>query len=111
MQGFRLLVVGMHPLSSRFGDCVILAFLMAQAMDGVFTYLGVRVFGPQIEGNPIIATLIGAMGAGPGLAVAKGVAAAFGILLHLINVHRVVLFLTGLYVTTALLPWTKLLFF
>ncbi|MFN8058488.1 MAG: hypothetical protein U0Q12_04935 [Vicinamibacterales bacterium] len=97
-----------HP---RFGDVVILAFLVTQAMDGVFTYLGVHVFGPQIEANPLIGTLIGSLGVGTGLFVAKGVAVSFGIALHLVNVHRVVALLTGLYVSAAIVPWTRLLFF
>ena len=42
---------GEHRHTS-FGNAVILVFLLAQAADGVFTYLGVQIFGRTIEGNP-----------------------------------------------------------
>ncbi len=95
---------------SRFGDWAILAFLSAQALDGALTYLGVSSYGPQVEANPLIVGLIGSLGLGGGLVLAKGVAMLLGILLHLIAVHRVVAALTGVYVTTAIGPWTLLLF-
>lgn len=95
---------------SWFGDTAILAFLLAQALDGCLTYLGVSSFGPQIEANPLIVSLIESLGLGGGLVVAKGVAMLLGIGLHLIAVHSVVAALTGVYVTTAIWPWTLLLF-
>lgn len=95
---------------SRFGDWAILAFLAAQALDGMLTYLGVRSFGPQIEANPLIVGLIDSLGLWGGLVLAKGVAMLLGIVLHLVAVHRVVAALTGVYVTTAIWPWTLLLF-
>ena len=37
-----------------FGNLVIVLFLVAQALDGIFTYLGIQAFGLS-EGNPLIA--------------------------------------------------------
>jgi hypothetical protein len=96
---------------SVFGDAVILAFLVAQALDGVLTYIGVSHLGVDVEANPLIATLITTIGAGPGLALAKALASFCGILLHLVAVHRLVAALTGLYFGVAIVPWTRLLFF
>ena len=40
---------------SRFGDVALVAFLLAQACDGVLTYVGVSTYGVRIEGNPLLA--------------------------------------------------------
>jgi hypothetical protein len=69
------------------------------------------VFGSTIEGNPLIAWLIGVMGPVPALTSAKGAAMVAGGFLHLIAVHRIVAVLTGFYVLMAIGPWTHLLFF
>lgn len=97
--------------SQRFGDLVILAFLTAQALDGVMTYLGVQTLGhgPLAEGNPLLAHLMGTIGVGTTLALAKGLAAGCGALLHLVAVHRLVAGLTLLYLAAAILPWTHIL--
>jgi uncharacterized membrane protein len=103
----------MSPNSDRspFGDLVVLAFLLAQACDGVLTYIGIATMGPGIEGNPLLASLMGSVGGSVALVGAKLVAASFGILLHLTGVHRIVAALTALYVAAAVVPWTALLFF
>jgi hypothetical protein len=93
---------------SRFGDSVVLAFLVVQALDGVLTYVGVSL-GQAGEANPIVGALIVAFGIGPGLAGAKLVAASLGIALHLFGTHRLVALLTALYFCAAILPWTALL--
>lgn len=95
---------------STFGDAVLVAFLMAQALDGVFTYVGVVTFGPSVEGNPLMASLMASVGHGPALAAAKLVAGTLGVALHLSHVHRLVALLTGLYLAAAIIPWTALLF-
>ena len=94
-----------------FGDVVLVAFLMSQVLDGAFTYVGVATFGPAIEVNPLMASLMMSVGHGTALTFAKMVAAALGIVLHLRRVHGVVAVLTGLYITVAILPWAALLFF
>jgi uncharacterized membrane protein len=95
--------------SERFGNTVIVLFFLAQALDGVLTYLGVSVLGRDVEGNPLLHWLMGAAGHGPALAIAKLSAAGFGIILHLASVHRAVALLTLLYVTAAVLPWMAVL--
>jgi hypothetical protein len=99
------------PKRSLFGDGVVLAFLLAQACDGVFTYVGMATYGPGIEGNPLLATLMAWMGSGAALFSAKLLASSLGILLHLTGVHRIVAALTGLYVFGAVVPWATVLFF
>ena len=97
--------------SARFGNVVVVAFLIAQACDGVLTYIGVATYGPRAEGNPLLGWLIGTLGCGAGVAAAKAAAGAFGIALHLVAVHRVVAALAAFYFLAAILPWAGLLFF
>jgi hypothetical protein len=88
-----------------FGDVMVLGFLIVQCLDGAFTYLGVRTWGPGIEANPLMSSVVAAAGPGAGLAGAKLVAMGFGILLHLRRVHGIVAALTALYICAAILPW------
>lgn len=93
---------------SLFGDFVVVSFLVVQYLDGVFTYLGVRMWGPGIEANPLISSAMTAGGVAVGLGGAKAIAIAFGILLHLRGVHNLVAVLTAIYFTAAIIPWTAL---
>lgn len=92
------------------GDLALLLFLVAQASDGVLTYIGVSTYGTSIEGNPLITWLMHTMGDGLGLTTAKGAAALFGIALHLSSVHKAVAVLAVFYVAVAVVPWMALLF-
>ncbi len=94
---------------SRFGDGVVLAFLVVQALDGVLTYVGLASVGRVAEGNPLVAGLMGTFGLGPGLAWAKIVAGSLGIALHLFGTHRLVALLTAIYVAAAIVPWAAIL--
>ena len=96
---------------SRFGDLALLLFLLAQASDGVLTYVGVSIYGLHMEGNPLIAWLMAAMGEGPALAAAKVTAGFFGIALHLSAVHKAVALLAVIYLTAAVIPWMAILFY
>jgi hypothetical protein len=93
---------------SRFGDLMVVGFLLMQCLDAVFTYLGVGIWGPAIEANPLISSAIAATGVVAGIGVAKGVAIGLGIMLHLRRVHNLVALLTAIYFTAAILPWTAL---
>jgi uncharacterized membrane protein len=93
----------------KFGNTVIVAFFLAQALDGALTYVGVTALGRSIEGNPLLFWLMGAAGQGTALALAKLSAAAFGIVLHLASVHRAVAALTALYISAAVVPWITVL--
>ena len=94
---------------SLFGDVAILAFLLAQCLDGVFTYVGVSTFGLGVEANPVIAGLMATLGHGAGLLGAKSLAGALGVCLHLREIHGAVALLTGFYVAVAVLPWIAIL--
>jgi hypothetical protein len=100
---------GGPPGPPTFGNLVIVLFLLAQAADGVFTYVGLRLHGPLIEGNPLLSWLMQVMGSGTALASAKACAAGLGIVLHLTAVHRIVAALTAVYLFAALLPWAFVL--
>src|SRR5215208_3050348 len=94
---------------SLFGDVTMVGFVLMQCLDGVFTYLGVGIWGPTIEANPLISSAMAAGGLVAGIGGAKAVAISLGILLHLRRVHNMVALLTGIYFTAAILPWTALL--
>jgi hypothetical protein len=89
----------------------LVAVLLTQAADGVLTYVGLTTVGSWMEGNPLLATLIGAFGRGTALTAAKIFAGSLGVILHVTGVHRVVAILTGLYLAAAIGPWTAILFF
>lgn len=89
---------------------MVIAFLLAQASDGVLTYVGVSVYGLRMEGNPLLEWLMATMGSGLALATTKAAAGLFGIALHLSAVHRVVAVLAALYFAVAILPWIGVLF-
>ncbi len=95
---------------SVFGDTVIIVVLVLQALDGIFTYLGLAQFGQGAEGNPLIASVIPVVGQGMAVASAKLFAATLGAILHVTGVHRVVAALTALYLVAAVVPWAALLF-
>ena len=99
------------PSRIGFGDVVVIAFLVAQFLDGIFTYVGVTTFGNGIEANPLIAALMTHLGHGAALVVAKAIAGALGIALHLRGVHAAVAVLVLFYIATAVLPWIAILFF
>jgi Domain of unknown function (DUF5658) len=111
MRQERVAVVsGWLRRSLTFGNLAIVAFLVVQALDGMFTYVGIVSYGPSVEGNPLLSWMMSALGAGPALAGAKFAASMFGIVLHLTAVHRTVALLAVLYVSAAILPWVELLF-
>lgn len=92
-----------------FGNFIIILFLIAQVLDGAFTYLGVSAYG-LTEGNPLIAHFIKQHGAGPSLTAAKILAVVCAMALHLVGFHRTLGLLTLMYLMLAVLPWTYLLF-
>ena len=94
---------------SLFGDTVVVLFLIAQLLDGVFSYLGIGAFGVS-EGNPLIAHYIHHVGLGASLTAAKILAVVCAMVLHLLGFHRVLAFLTVMYLSLAILPWTVVLF-
>jgi hypothetical protein len=96
--------------STRFGNIVVVVFLATQALDGILTYIGVSTYGLRMEGNPLLGWLMTLLGQGAALTATKVTASAFGIVLHLIAVHRVVAALAVIYLAVAIVPWIGLLF-
>ena len=94
---------------SLFGDFMVLAFLVVQALDGALTYVGLSTIGRVVEGNPLVAGLMTSFGTGFGLAGAKMFAVSLGIGLHLFGTHRLVALLTAFYLAAAVVPWLAVL--
>jgi Domain of unknown function (DUF5658) len=92
-----------------FGNVVIILFLVAQVLDAVLTYLGLSI--GISEGNPLVAYSFHHAGVGPGLTLAKLIAVACSMSLHLLGLHRILAMLTVMYLSLAILPWTYLLYF
>jgi hypothetical protein len=90
---------------SLFGNLMVVAFLIVQALDGALTYVGLSTVGHVVEGNPLVAGLMAALGVGLGLTSAKLVAASLGIALHLFGTHRLIALLTAVYFGAAVIPW------
>jgi hypothetical protein len=97
------------PRRSLFGDIAIIAFLVTQCLDGIFTYIGVHTFGLAVEANPLIASLMTLVGHGTALVGAKTLAGALGVCLHLREIHSAVALLAGFYVAVAIVPWIAIL--
>ena len=95
---------------SVFGDVVLLVFLLAQCLDGVFTYVGVKTYGIGIEANPLISLMMAYVGHGAALMGAKVIAGLLGIGLHLGQVHGAVALLALFYLAVAVFPWMTILF-
>ncbi len=93
---------------STFGDLAVVAFVLVQCLDGIFTYLGVKTWGLSIEANPLITSAVSMAGLGVGLAGTKLVAVGFGMILHLRRTHVIVAILTAFYFAAAIIPWTTL---
>ena len=92
-----------------FGNFVVIGFMLVQVLDGGLTYLGISIWGPGIEGNPLLSSAIAYAGTAASLTAAKSIAIGFGMLLHLYRVHTLVALLTVFYVAAAIIPWTALL--
>lgn len=84
---------------------VLAIFLIAQAYDGLFTYVAVRAYGVVAEGNILLATWIELVGPGPAIFGAKLLAGSCGVLLYCLGVRRALLGLTIFYAVGAIAPW------
>jgi hypothetical protein len=83
----------------------LMLFLVTQICDGIFTLVAVQSSGIIAEGNVLLATWMGLVGAVPALIGAKLLAAGCGVLLYLLGVHRVLTGLTIYYGVFAISPW------
>jgi uncharacterized membrane protein len=80
-------------------------FLLAQALDGIFTYVAVSALGTHVEANSLLATWMHLVGPAPALVGAKMAASLCGLLLYFRGIHRGLLVLTIFYVVAAIGPW------
>jgi len=88
---------------------MLIAFVVAQALDGVLTYVGIATFGASAEANPVVAWYVGMFGAGVGITAVKAMAIACAATLHLNARHFILGGLTLFYLGAAVVPWTQLL--
>jgi hypothetical protein len=88
---------------------VLVIFLVAQILDGALTYVGVRQFGIEAEGNMLLTTLMQAWGTGPALVAAKVFSGACGLMLFAVAVYRVLAAAAGACIGFAVIPWIALL--
>jgi len=93
-----------------FGDLMVVGFLLVQCVDGVFTYLGVSIWGPAIEANPLVSSAVAVLGLLTGLAAVKLFAVSLGILLHLRRVHTLLAVLNAIYLAVAIVSWAEIFF-
>ena len=105
----RIAALRRPDTASLTGDAIWVAFVAAQAADGVLTYVGVYTFGPSIEANPLLAWCIASGGAGLALVAAKMLALGCGTLLHIQGMHRSIVLLTTVYAGAAIWRWVTVL--
>lgn len=82
--------------------------MVLQVADGLLTYAGVAVFGPQAEGNPLLVTWMSMLGYGPALVGAKMLACGCGAILYAYGVTHALVGLTALYLFGAVMPWLQM---
>jgi hypothetical protein len=87
----------------------LVIFVLLQLADGVLTYAAVDRFGPNAEGNPILAAWIVVAGAMPAVFGAKLLACACGAVLYSAGVYRVLAGLSTLYLKDAFQPWNHII--
>lgn len=91
------------------------AFLaLLQLLDAILTFVGISLFGPQMEGNPVIRALIFSVGCFPALFLIKFLAltciAWFTLQAHSRYWIRPLIGLVSLiYLLLAIFPWTFLI--
>lgn len=86
-----------------------LAFVVVQALDGVFSYVGVATIGSGIEANPLLAWYLHMFGPAAAFVGAKLFAVGCGLILYQTRHYRVVTGLTAVYVAFAIGPWIHVL--
>ncbi len=92
-----------------------LLLIVLQAADGVLTSLGVSRYGIAAEGNPILRWLMAEFGHVQTLGVVKFIACLFVVALgyyarRLQWVQNAMGAISCIYIFTAILPWTYILF-
>ena len=86
-----------------------LAFVVVQILDGVMSYVGVSLYGPGIEANPLVGWYLSAFGPAVGFTAAKLFAVTCGAVLYVTARHQWVAVLTVIYLVFAVGPWVTVL--
>ena len=104
------------PLPSQRSTMFVAVLLIVlQALDGILTSVGVSRFGIAAEGNPLLRNLMEEFGHVAILSVVKFLAILF-VIAHSYYaqrqawVHRAMGAISCIYIFTAILPWTYILF-
>ena len=92
-------------MSMRQEGLVLAIFLIAQVLDGLLTYAGIRRLGIEVEVNQLLVFYIETFGVGLALVGAKGVACACGLILYVSHYLRPLAVATGAYLGIAVVPW------
>jgi hypothetical protein len=72
----------------KFFRCLILLLILFQFQDAFCTYLGIRAYGLEIEGNPLIRFLIGLIGLKMGLIIPKVIGIILLSLVYKTSINR-----------------------
>jgi uncharacterized membrane protein len=86
-----------------------------QALDGIFTSIGINRYGLAIEGNPLLRTVMEQFGHIPTLAILKFLAILIVVFLTIVSfrrrwVMRAMGAVSFIYLFMAILPWAYILF-
>jgi hypothetical protein len=84
---------------------VLSVFVLAQALDGALTYIGLQRFGLGLEVNQLLVFYMEIFGVGLTLVGAKGLACACGVVLHVTARHRALAIAAGASLGVAVVPW------
>jgi len=86
-------------------EIVLSVFVLAQALDGALTYIGLQRFGLGLEVNQLLVFYMEIFGIGLTLVGAKGLACACGLILHVTDRHRALAIAAGASLGIAVVPW------
>lgn len=91
-----------------------LLLIICQCLDGLLTYIGLRILGVQMEGNSFLRELMHAYGMLPALFVAKFTALLLvGVLMFYAHkrkwIRPIILLLSVVYLSLAVIPWIALI--
>jgi len=97
-------------VNSFWGKFTLVLFVLIQCLDGIYTYFGVKIWGYEIEGNPIVRSLMPLIGSGLGLTVAKVLVVGCGIFIYRQGYYKILGLLTVFYVIFVIIPWRSVFF-
>ena len=86
-------------------EFVLSIFVLAQALDGALTYIGLHRFGVGMELNQLLVFYMEIFGVGLTLVGAKGLACACGVVLFVTERHKAVAIAAGASIGVAVVPW------